>query len=75
VSQVRVCGRNSCDVFETLLAEEHDTRPWESSWNAGLGWEIALDTHTAFFVEARYRHIHSCCGGMQLVPIWLGLRF
>jgi opacity protein-like surface antigen len=75
VSGERVCGTHFCGVFQTLLAEEQDTSPWESSWNAGVGWEAALDSHTAFFIEARYRHIHRYGGAMQLVPIWLGLRF
>jgi opacity protein-like surface antigen len=75
VSGQRVCGVHYCSIFQTLLAQEHDTSPWESSWNAGLGWEIALDSHTAFFLEVRYRRIHRDGGGLQLVPIWLGLRF
>jgi opacity protein-like surface antigen len=72
---VRQCGVNSCDIFQTLLAQEHDTSSWESSWNAGLGWEIALDSHTAFFLEASYQHIHREGGSLQLVPISVGLRF
>lgn len=75
VSGVRVCGTHFCGVFATLLAEEHDTSPWERSWNAGVGWEVALDSHTAFFVEARYRRILGDSNGMEFVPIWLGLRF
>jgi hypothetical protein len=72
-----LCGTRYCGVFQSLLAQEHDTSPWEPSWNAGLGWELALDNHTAFFIEARYRYIHRYLdgGGVQLVPIWLGLRF
>ncbi len=75
ISTVRVCGTRYCSVFQTLLAEESDTSPWEPSWNVGVGWEIALDRHTAFFAEARYRYIHGYAGGTQIVPIWLGLRF
>lgn len=75
VSGERICGLRYCDVFQTLLAQEHDTSPWESSWNAGLGWEAALDRHTAFFIEARYRHIRRPGGVLQLVPVSLGLRF
>jgi opacity protein-like surface antigen len=75
VSAERICGVRYCDLFGTVLAQEHDTSAWESSWNAGLGWEIALDTHTVFFVEARYRHIHSHSGESQFVPMSLGLRF
>ncbi len=75
VSDQRICGVHDCSVFQTLLAQEHDTSPWESSWNAGLGWEIALDSHTAFFLELRYRHIHREGGALQLIPVVLGLRF
>lgn len=77
VSTERICGRNECTVFTTILAEDQDISSWEPSFNVGLGWEVALDSHTAFFVEARYRYIHSngYGGAMQLVPIWLGLRF
>jgi hypothetical protein len=75
ISGERVCGPHFCGVFPTLLAQEHDLSPWESSWNAGLGWEIALDTRTAFFVEVRYQHLHPYHGESQLVPISLGLRF
>lgn len=75
VAGVRQCGVNYCAIFQTLLAQEHDTSPVESAWNAGLGWEIALDSHTAFFLEAGYRHIRREGGSLQLVPISLGLRF
>jgi hypothetical protein len=75
VSTERVCGGRYCSVFTTLLAEAHKTSSWEPSWNAGLGWEVALDSHTAFFIEARYRRILQYSNTVQLVPIWLGLRF
>lgn len=75
VSEVRVCGTNFCGLQGSVVAQEQDISPWESSWNAGLGWEIALDSHTSFYVEARYRRIQSPGRAMQLVPIWLGLRF
>lgn len=72
-----LCGTRFCGVFESLIAEEQHKSPWELSWNAGLGWEIALDSHTAFFLEMRYRYFHRYLygGGTQLVPVWLGLRF
>jgi len=80
VSEVRTCGLNFCGVSQTLLAQEHDVSPWLRSWNAGVGWEIALDSHTSFFIEASYRRIQGSGGPsssrpMQLVPIRLGLRF
>lgn len=75
VSTERICGRNECTVFTTILAEAHDTSSWEPQWNAGLGWEVELDSHTAFFIEARYRRILHYSNTVQLVPISLGLRF
>lgn len=75
VETFRQCGVHDCSIFQTLLAQEHDTSPAESAWNVGLGWEIALDSHTAFFLEAGYRHIHREGGSLQLVPISLGLQF
>ncbi len=75
VSVQRVCGGRYCSVFTTLLAEVQDTSSWEPSWNAGLGWEIALDSHTAFFIEAGYRRTLHYSNATQLVPLWLGLRF
>ena len=75
VSTERICGRNECTVFTTILAQTHDTSSWEYSWNAGLGWEVALDSHTAFFIEARYRRILHYSNAVQLLPVSLGLRF
>jgi hypothetical protein len=75
IHRVLVCGRRFCGIYSTLLAQEHDVTPWEPSWNAGLGWEVALDDHTSFFIEARYRYIRAYGNAMRVVPIWLGLRF
>lgn len=75
VSEIRTCGLNFCGVISTLIAQEHNQSAWESSWNAGLGWEIALDSHIAFFVEARYQYVHNSANSLHLVPISLGLRF
>ena len=75
VSTQRICGLHECTVFTTLLAEDRNNGPWEPSFNAGLGWEVALDQQTTFFLEARYRRIVRYSNAAQFVPIWLGLRF
>jgi opacity protein-like surface antigen len=51
------------------------TSPWRSSWNAGLGWEVAYADGGSFFVEVRYRQIAPSDSKMQFVPINVGLRF
>jgi opacity protein-like surface antigen len=51
------------------------TSPWRSSWNAGLGWEIAYADGASFFLEARYLQIAPRDDKMQFVPISVGLRF
>jgi opacity protein-like surface antigen len=51
------------------------TSPWRSSWNAGLGWEVAYADGGSFFVEARYLQIAPSDNKMQFVPIRVGLRF
>lgn len=75
VSEIRTCGLNFCGVVSTLIAQQHSESAWEPSWNAGFGWEIALDSHIAFFVEARYQYIHNSANSLHLVPVSLGLRF
>jgi opacity protein-like surface antigen len=70
-----------CDYFhcETgtfpFRGTEHATTSWRSSWNAGLGWEIAFADGASFFLEARYRQIAPMSDKVQLVPINVGLRF
>ncbi len=71
----RVCGTNFCGSFPTVLAAESDTSAWEPSWNAGVGWMMALDAHTSLFVEARYRRIFTRGSSTQFVPVRIGLRF
>ena len=76
-----VCGYFYCGpgFFPALTAVENNTSPWLKSWNAGIGWEIAIADHTSFFMEARYQHFLSSSSSntsnMQFVPITLGLRF
>ncbi len=61
--------------YPAVTATQHTTSPWLNSWNGGIGWEIALDNRTSFFIEARYRRILPYDSKMEFVPITLGLRF
>ena len=60
-------------LFITGTARE--TTPWRDSWNAGLGWELALTGYSKFFVEARYRQIGPNDSKESFVPIQAGVRF
>ena len=70
-----VCGNNFCGRYPTVLATENDTSAWAASWNAGVGWAMALDAHTSLFIEARYRRIFTRGSNTQFVPVRIGLRF
>jgi opacity protein-like surface antigen len=72
-----VCGWFYCapGYFYGLTAEENTTSAWHKSWNAGIGWEVAVAERTSFFIEARYQRILPNGSNMQFVPITLGLRF
>jgi opacity protein-like surface antigen len=76
-----VCGWYYCTAgyFPELTAERNTTTEWQKSWNAGLGWEMAVAPGTSFFIEARYRHFLAGAGSngshMSFVPVSLGLRF
>ena len=70
-----VCGNNFCGRYPTVLAAESDTSAWAASWNAGVGWAIALDAHTALFIEARYQRIFAGGSNTQFIPVRVGLRF
>jgi opacity protein-like surface antigen len=70
------CGYYHCETGTfPFRATDHQTTSWRSSWNAGLGWEIAYADGASFFVEARYRQIAPTRDKVQLVPITVGLRF
>ncbi len=71
----RVCGKHFCGTYPTVLAAENDTSAWDESWNAGVGWAMALNAHTSLFVEARYQRIFSHGSSTQFVPVRVGLRF
>jgi opacity protein-like surface antigen len=70
------CGFYYCEqgIFPVRTIDR-TTSPWRSSWNAGLGWEIAYADGASFFIEARYLQINPRDSKMQFVPIRVGLRF
>ena len=72
-----VCDPYFCErgYFPVLTATQRTTSPWHSSWNAGIGLEVATDDAASFFIEARYQRISEYNGKMEFVPIRLGLRF
>lgn len=74
--QGTICGFYFCEpgVFGVVTVDR-TTSPWRSSWNAGLGWEIAFADGGSFFIEARYLQIAPRDSKMQFVPIRVGLRF
>jgi opacity protein-like surface antigen len=74
--QGTICGFYHCESGTfPVRAFDRTTSPWRSSWNAGLGWEVAYADGASFFVEARYRQIAPQDAKVQLVPISVGLRF
>jgi hypothetical protein len=72
-----ICDPYFCEpgYFPVLTAVQRTTSPWHSSWNAGIGLELATDERASFFIEARYQRISQYNGKMEFVPIRLGLRF
>jgi len=72
-----VCDPYFCadGYFPVLTAAQRTTSPWHSSWNAGIGLEIATDDIASFFIEARYQRISQFNGKMEFVPIRIGVRF
>jgi opacity protein-like surface antigen len=76
-----VCGYFYCGLgyFPAVTAEQNTISPWLKSWNAGLGWEVAIGDHASFFLEARYQHFlsnnSSNSSNLQFVPITVGIRF
>ena len=71
-----------CDFYECFYGYfpvtstvERNTTGWLHSWNAGLGFEFALQDPASFFVEARYVRIGPSRTAVDFVPIRMGLRF
>jgi hypothetical protein len=59
--------------FESTV--QRSTSGWLNSWNAGMGFEFALESPARFFIEARYLRIGPATHRMDFVPIRAGLRF
>jgi hypothetical protein len=72
-----VCGFYFCGPgeFLAITATSQVTTQWRDSWNAGLGWEVALSDVGSFFVEARYRQIGPNGEREAFVPVQVGFRF
>jgi len=67
-----------CDFYcggISITGTARETTPWRDSWNAGVGWELALTSYSKFFVEARYRQIGPNDTKESFVPIQAGIRF
>ena len=69
----RGCGFYYCGPF--FAGEQSSTTGWRSSWNAGLGGEVALPGGASFFVEVRYQSIAPHDSDRQFVPVRVGIRF
>jgi hypothetical protein len=71
------CGFYYCapGQFFAVTGTATVTSPWRDSWNAGLGWEVALANYGSFFVEARYLQLMPNNFKQQFVPIRVGFRF
>jgi hypothetical protein len=67
------CGFYGCGPL--VAGEQSSTTGWRSSWNAGIGSEVAMPGGTSFFVEARYQRIAPRDSDMQFVPVRFGIRF
>jgi opacity protein-like surface antigen len=72
-----ICGWYYCapGYVPVVTGRQRTTSPWHSSWNAGLGLEVATGGNASFFVEARYQRISTFGQKLQFVPIRMGLRF
>ncbi len=70
------CSSGFCGPgYLAPTATDEGTTGYHLSWNAGLGWEVAIGPGATFFVEARYRQIVLDDTRLQLVPVTVGLRF
>ena len=72
-----VCGYFGCGpgTYPAVTAIDRSTSEWHNSWNAGLGWEVALADRGSFFIEARFLRILPTSNKTDFVPIRLGFRF
>jgi len=60
--------------FPVVSTVEQSTTGWLHSWNAGMGFEFALEPPASFFIEASYLRIGPANNRMVFVPIRFGLR-
>jgi len=61
--------------FPVTTNVERSTSGWMKSWNAGIGFEFALQDPLTFFVEARYLRLYPQSNNSVFIPIRVGLRF
>jgi opacity protein-like surface antigen len=61
--------------FPVTTNTTRKTSDWISSWNAGVGFEFALQDPLSFFVEARYQRLQPQSSNNVFIPIRVGLRF
>jgi hypothetical protein len=66
------CGYYYCGSYS---GEQSSTTGWRTSWNAGLGGEVAMPGGTSFFMEVRYHRIAPQDNERQFVPVRVGIRF
>lgn len=70
------CFYSCFSVYVPVVSTvEQSTTAWLHSWNAGVGFEFALEPPGSFFIEARYLRIGPANNRMVFAPIRLGLRF
>ncbi|MDB6044609.1 MAG: hypothetical protein JWM63_3160 [Gammaproteobacteria bacterium] len=61
--------------FPIVSTAEQNTSGWLKSWNAGMGFEFALEDPASFFIEASYLRLSPSRSRTAFVPIRFGLRF
>jgi opacity protein-like surface antigen len=61
--------------FFVISTAVRATSPWLNGWNAGMGFEFALEDPASFFIEARYMQVGSSSDRDMFIPITVGLRF
>lgn len=61
--------------FPVVSNAERSTSGWLDSWNAGMGFEFALQDPASFFIEARYVRLAPQSSRTEFVPIRVGIRF
>ena len=66
------CGYYYCGPYS---GEQSSTTGWRTSWNAGIGGEVAMPGGTSFFMELRYQRIAPQDDERQFVPLRVGIRF